>query len=255
MSTRSTPPTTIAANPDAPTEEVRPQEKQRRGRRFLRLYLAFLALAVVVFITLALLVCGQDTLLRFDQPIERAVQGVTFPGYGWLLTHVSDFGYPPLTLVTYAVVFAALLGARKRREAVIGIGAALLASLGGSALRQLIERPRPSDTLVNVARHIVGYGFPSGHVTQYTTLFGFAFYVVFVGWRGGVPRAVILGLLGLLVALVGPSRVYLGAHWPSDTLGAYLYGGLWLAGSIELHLAIERFLGRRAALPSSTTIE
>jgi membrane-associated phospholipid phosphatase len=241
VSTRSAPHPTSRLEPAI---ELPPQETERRGRRFLRLYLALLALAAATFIMLALLVRGQDNLLRHDLAIGRAVQGVALPGYGWLLTHVSDFGFPPRTALTYLAVFAALLLARKWREALLGVGSSILAGYAGSGLRQLIERQRPSDTLVTVAREIVGYGFPSGHVTQYVTLFGFAFYAVLVGWRGGLPRALLLAALGLLIALVGPSRVYLGAHWPSDTLAAYLFGGLWLAATIELHLLIERRLRR-----------
>jgi undecaprenyl-diphosphatase len=234
-----------AASPSSAAEQVRPQEELRRGRRFLHLYLVLLALAIALFVALALLVRGEDRLLRYDQPIERAVQGVTMPGYGWLLTRVSDFGYPPFTYITYLAVFVTLILARRWPEAIIGVGSSLLAGYVSSALRQIIERPRPSDTLVNVAQLIVGPGFPSGHVTQYVTLFGFCFYLVLVGWHGGVPRRLLLALLALLIVLVGPSRIYLGAHWPSDTLGAYLFGGLWLAGTIEMHLVIERRLRAR----------
>ncbi|MFN8515234.1 MAG: hypothetical protein U0841_22140 [Chloroflexia bacterium] len=67
--------------PIAPTEteEVCPREQVRRGRRFLRLYLALLALATITLITLALLVRGQDALLRFDLPVERAIRASPCP--------------------------------------------------------------------------------------------------------------------------------------------------------------------------------
>jgi membrane-associated phospholipid phosphatase len=238
-------PQSTAAQGEAGAEP--PQRVVRRGRRFFRLYLGLLGSAAAAFGALIFLVRDrQEALLQFDERISRAVQGINVPGYGWVLTHVSDLGYPPLHTVSYVAVFLAFCAVRRYREAALTVVSSLLADLVGAGIRSLVERPRPSDTLVRVVRHINGYGFPSGHVIQYVTLFGFACYVVLVTWRGGVPRAVIATVLAALVVLVGPSRIYLGAHWPSDTLGAYLLAGLWLAGTIEVHLAIERRWGTAA---------
>jgi membrane-associated phospholipid phosphatase len=43
-----------------------------------------------------------------------------------------------------------------------------------------------------------------------------------------------------LVMPVGPSRMRLGEHWPSAVLGTYVLAGLWLAGTIELHVVLRR---------------
>ena len=64
--------------------------------------------------------------------------------------------------------------------------------------------------------------------------------MVLTVWDRGLGRNVALMLLGTLVALVGPSRVYLGEHWPSDVVGAYLIAGVWLAATIETHLRLKR---------------
>src|SRR5438093_615711 len=98
-------------------------------------------------------------------------------------------------------------------------GAPLLRAIA----KQAVARPRPSHSLV-VKPHFHSYGFPSGHA-----LAAVAFYGMFLvlwhrrggrrGWQWGITG----GLL-LLILLIGVSRIYLGAHWPSDVLGGYALG-------------------------------
>ena len=66
----------------------------------------------------------------------------------------------------------------------------------------------------------------------YVSFYGFVFYILWSHLKEGKGRNGVLTLLALVVLLIGPSRVYQGAHWPSDVAGAYLVGSLWLAGLI-----------------------
>ena len=57
-----------------------------------------------------------------------------------------------------------------------------------------------------------GYSFPSGHVTNTTVT---AICCAFFFRR----RVWLYSLVGAVALAVGYSRIYLGAHWPSDVLG------------------------------------
>jgi undecaprenyl-diphosphatase len=52
-------------------------------------------------------------------------------------------------------------------------------------------------------------------------------------------------MLGFLIAAVGPSRVYLGHHWPTDVAASYLLGVSYLAGLVLTY----RRLRSRAGQP------
>ncbi len=60
-------------------------------------------------------------------------------------------------------------------------------------------------------------------------LYGFLLFVIHSRFKkSDWKRAVLMVFFSLLIFLIGVSRIYLGAHWFSDVLGAYLLGFSWL---------------------------
>jgi len=110
--------------------------------------------------------------------------------------------------------------------------AALVSSvLGGALLNRLLkyvfQRPRPhfDDSILK----LTSYSFPSGHTMMATVLYGvLAAYLLSKTENLGMRLMVILSA-SMLIALVGFSRIYLGAHYLSDVLGAMAEGLAWLS--------------------------
>ena len=173
---------------------------------------------------------------EWDLTAARALQSSRLPGLYSLMIAVSLFGnsLTPWILTTVTAILFLVLGRRSEM-------AGLILSAGGGAmvnrlLKLVIGRPRPVSDLVRVSVYPAAESFPSGHVTFYVCYFGFLFFVAYALLpRGSMVRKVALIATALPVALVGLSRVYLGAHWPSDTLGAYMLSGLWLAFSLDMY--------------------
>ena len=220
-------------------------EQERRGRVFLAAYGTFLALATLTFVVLAAFVRDEDLLRRFDLPIARAIQAIAWQPAAWLLTHMSDLGWFPYDFAGVCLVALVFVWLGLRLEAVVVVAFTLLAGQAGTIVKDLVQRARPTSNFVHLGAQATGFSFPSGHVIFATVLFGTAFWVVWIVWGPSMIRNMALAVLVLPIALMGPSRIYLGQHWPTDVLGAYCFGGLWVAAGIELILVLKPRLASR----------
>ena len=68
-----------------------------------------------------------------------------------------------------------------------------------------------------------------------TLCFGFLIYLSIVLLSDVRWRSLLVALLAVPILTVGVARVYDGAHWPSDVLGGYLIGGIWLGLTIQIY--------------------
>jgi len=176
-----------------------------------------------------------------DRTITRTLQRQRSPWFRRLMLGVSEFGFPKLS-VPLTVGSAAIFWALRFRLESLFILLTGTTSVLNYLVKNLIKRPRPTNELVTVVRVINEPSFPSGHVMHYTNIFGLLIYLLATNWRSGRLRNLLIGICSALIILVGPSRVYLGAHWPSDVMAGYIYGGLWFGGVMALYLRIKSWI-------------
>jgi membrane-associated phospholipid phosphatase len=210
----------------------RPQRPSATGRG-----ISTLPLLVVFGLLYAVLagIIRRWPVTRTDLHVTRKLQSNEHPAFERVLSFVSWFGFRPQSLYLPFGVIGAFWAFGKRLEAVLLVFA-WFSSMLSFLTKQLIRRPRPDATLVRVVvAKTRDTSFPSGHVVHYVTFWGMVTYLV--AFRSHWPGA--RWLAGLVfapvLALVGPSRIYLGHHWFTDVLGSYLLGSAYLAGLIEVH--------------------
>jgi undecaprenyl-diphosphatase len=172
----------------------------------------------------------------------------------WLRTHAdpeitrsmqlaSALAAPSTIGILSALVACGLLR-RRLWGSLLGL---VLAIAGGILLnillKNLFDRARPgwADPLMA----LTDPGFPSGHTMMATIFYGYvAVFLILriASWRGRLLIAAVTILLVLVVAL---SRMYLGAHYLSDVMGAMAAGTAWLALCLT---AVEVWRRRRISL-------
>ncbi len=220
----------------------------RRRRRTALFQVALLG-AVAAFGMLVVLI-HTTPLLPLDVEITRTVQSIRSPAFSALMQAISWPGFAPQTLIIPAVTALLIYVFGWHWEGLAALAAALLSGAVNEAVKLLIQRPRPSADLVQVFASLDSYSFPSGHVMFYATFFGFLWFLGFTLLKRSWKRSLLLVLLAIPILLVGLSRIYLGEHWFSDVLGAYLLGSLTLTMAILLYRwGRPRFSRKQPAAP------
>ena len=190
--------------------------------------------AMVVFGILAV-IAKAWAYSAFDVKITRAVQTFHAGWFDALMRAVTWIGFVPQGPLIAAGIVLLLYACGLKWEAVVAGASVLGSSALGFGIKVLIARPRPSADLVTVIKQLGDNSFPSGHVLFFTTLFGFLSFLAYTLLRRSWWRTLLLVLLLGLVGLIGPSRIYVGEHWASDVVAAYLLGSVWLALSVLVY--------------------
>ncbi|GAC1329451.1 MAG: phosphatase PAP2 family protein [Candidatus Dormibacteria bacterium] len=194
-----------------------------------------LVVACIVAYTVLAVLAHLNRYFGFDLAITLGLQHLRSGPTDVVLKAISWPGYFPEFVPEFALILAAFYWLRLRVEAIVLAATEAGVAVQGFVVKPIVGRLRPSSSLVWVNDKLTQdpFSFTAGHVHTFVVIFGF---IAFLAWRR-MPRsdwrraAIIVGS-GTILAVMGISRVYLGDHWTSDVLGAYLAGGTWLGIAI-----------------------
>lgn len=198
------------------------QQHQQNGYRFRgRIFggLCFIAL----FIVIAWLVIHGQT-----QAIDHRVQYFAYS----TRNAVSERILVPITYMAhkyFIIAVIAVLLAIPRTRTEFGVPLALSSSLGlipYKLLKITIARPRPNPGRWLVMEH--GYSFPSGHSMNGLIFYAMAIFLIQRSSLSTYKKNVLSVVLGLLIPLIGWTRLFCGVHYVSDVLGGWSLGLAWV---------------------------
>jgi undecaprenyl-diphosphatase len=160
-----------------------------------------------------------------DEPVLRAVQALLPAGYedvAWFFNvFLRDTGIPAL----WAMTVVGFLLLRRNDYAALFVLTVTITAMT-TLLKQTIDRPRPAGEFA-ILEFPADPSFPSGHTMTALAFFGLWFIVS----KNVLPQQAVLPVrivCVLAVLMTGLSRVWVGAHWPTDVLGALVWGSLFL---------------------------
>lgn len=175
----------------------------------------------------------------FDERVTEFFLSLRNPAltdYFIFVTDVGDVkGY--LVILLIIVVLTFLIFKKWKYVAQIFV-VLILATLSNMMLKRFIDRARP------VVEHLVSVktlSYPSGHAMSSMAFYGFLIYLVYKLRINKIWKVVPITLLIILILSIGISRVYLGVHFPSDVVGGWIAGMIWIFFCILIFNLFEVF--------------
>ena len=180
-------------------------------------------------------VTESDGIAGFDQPILQTAIEARSPALDVIVTGYTDIAGPiGMPIIAVAAILILSLHRRSWTPAIL-IAAAGLGSLAMTiAGKDLIGRVRPPLPEA-VPPYEYSASFPSGHTLNAVAVVGTIAYLLILRQTSVRARTLTVAAAVFFALTIGLSRVFLGHHWFTDVVAAWLLGAAWLALVIMAH--------------------
>lgn len=166
----------------------------------------------------------------FDKTILLWIHSFANPTLDSVMRFITRLNDPSTVVAIAAIILVILLWRHYYSEAQIFIIDCVGGVVLSYGLKSVFGKTRP-DLWESVIKDL-SFSYPSGHALGSTVLYGFIAYLI--ASRYSQFSLLIYTVVVCLIGAIGLSRLYLGVHWPTDIIGGYGIGFLWLIFCITM---------------------
>lgn len=206
-----------------------------KNKKF-KIYGVIIFIAVLVFIGVAV---GVQTgyLDGFDDAVRYRVYSIRNEKLTMFWKFITHSGDSEIVIMLGIVLL--LVKSLRNKYGVKFAIAALSSTALYKGIKYIFQRPRPDIALRLIEES--GYSFPSGHSMNCLVSYGILAYLILKYCENARLAKIFSVGLGLIIILIGLSRVYVGVHFPTDVIGGWSLG---IAVLVAMMYAFEKFDGR-----------
>lgn len=137
-------------------------------------------------------------------------------------------------LIPFTIIFGLVLWRlfRSFLPALFFAGGVLASHLVNVLIKELVARERPR---IFIEANAEGYSFPSGHAMLSLVCYGLLAYFMMQKIMSKKVRISMKVMFGILIFLIGISRVIINVHYLTDVLTGFVLGFLCLVGLIYIY--------------------
>ena len=179
----------------------------------IRWILFVIALLIFSLLAITLLNQGQFT---FDEHAFKVLKNWESPGLTTFFKTITLLASAPVLIFFCLLIFIFI----KKRTYFYLVGLNLINTvILNTALKVLFRRERPIESIIEES----GYSFPSGHSMASLAFYGFLIYLLYKSSIQKKLKILLITILGIIIMLIGTSRIYLGVHYLSDVLAGFSF--------------------------------
>lgn len=167
-----------------------------------------------------------DLLADFDIVVSEYVTSFRTDALTTYFKFVTDVGDALGYLIVFSICSFLFYLFFKNWKYVLQLSSILVLALSSNLiLKEVINRERPTlEHLVTVKT----LSYPSGHAMTAMAFYGFLIYLILTFKISKLLKFALVTVLLLLILSIGVSRIYLGVHFPSDIVGGFVAGFIWV---------------------------